>query len=90
MEITEKETERMNSGRLVRAEATVLIPLLAERKASAVTRLTAVFRSGAVAENLTALVAEITTLEDLEREIKRRIKETEHIERKIYASTDGN
>ena len=86
IELTEKEIEKLNRGRTVRAEAQVLLPLLTQKKAAAVDRLIAHFRAGQ-SEMLLTVAAEISVLSGLESDLNKSIRETENLERKIYGET---
>lgn len=84
-DLTEKEIEKLNHGRLLRSEASVVLPIIAKRKEGALGRLIAYFKGGQ--ENmLLPTVAELSALSDLEIEMNRGLKEVEQLERHIYGT----
>ncbi len=62
--------EALTEARMFALAAPVILPLIEKRKKIATERLQAKFREGSL--DFTTLVAEITTLADLEREIKQK------------------
>lgn len=62
--------EALTEARMFALAAPVILPLIERRKKYATERLQAKFREGST--EFTTLVAEITTLADLEREIKQK------------------
>ncbi len=81
-EMTESDARILNEGRLLRAEADLMIPMLAERREAAVARLLQHYRAGEL-DKLTAVTAEICVTEDLKQSIKNKIKRAEQVERKF-------
>lgn len=77
--------DKMNYGRMLRLSTPTLLPLLAKRKENTLGKLIATFKSGH-AELLPLIVAELAVYSDLESEINRTIKETEHIEGAVYGN----
>lgn len=62
--------DQTQEARLFAIAAPVILPLIEKRKRYASERLQSKFREGSL--DFTALVAELTTLADLEREIKQK------------------
>lgn len=83
MELTEAEQAKLNTGRLMRAEADVILPLLREQREAAIQQLIQRFRAGELTL-LTASAAEISSLENALTTIRTRIKQAEAIERRIH------
>jgi hypothetical protein len=82
-EPSEVEQAKLNTGRLMRAEADVILPLLQEKREAAISTLLWKFKEGKLAD-LPAAVASLAALEDMRSEIRNKIKTAEGIERKIY------
>ena len=83
-ELTEAETAKLNTGRLMRAESDLILPLLQTKQALVIGKIVADFRAGKH-EFLLAHAAELSTLADMMTTINRKIKEGEALERKMYA-----
>lgn len=83
---TESEQKKLDSGRLMRAEADVIMPLLLQQREAAVQRLIMHFRAGELDGRLAAAAAEISALETTTQTIRTRIKQAEVIERRIHES----
>lgn len=82
-ELTEKEQTTLNAGRLMRAEADVLLPLLQTKQALVIGKIVAEFRA-AHYEALTGLAAELSTIISMKDDITRAIKQAETLERKAF------
>jgi len=82
---TELEQEKLNQGRMLRAEADLIIPMLTKRREDATARLVHYFKSGEH-DKLTVAAAEIATLTDMAADIRNKIKSAENIERKIHGN----
>ena len=80
--MNERESAKLNEGRMLRVALPVLLPLLQKRKDAAMGRLQSEFKLGK--SDYTALVAELVVLSDIESDILRQNKELEHIEEKHY------
>lgn len=83
-ELTEAEVERLNQGRLVRAEASIILPSLGKKKGEAIMKLIGAYKQGKTNE-LLSITAEISAYADMEQDIKRRNNETEQLERRAHA-----
>ena len=83
-ELTEAETTKLNTGRLMRAESDLILPLLQTKQALVIGKIVADFRAGHH-DKLLGHAAELATLADMKNEITRKIKEGEALERKMYA-----
>jgi hypothetical protein len=66
--MTEQELEKLNAGRLLRDAGQVLLPILANKKASIVSRMCSHFRAGEL-HMLTPLTAELCVITELETNI---------------------
>lgn len=66
----QEKQDALSEARLFALAAPVVLPLIEKRKKYATERLQMKFREGST--DFTTLVAEITTLADLEREIKQK------------------
>jgi hypothetical protein len=82
-ELTEAETNKMNTGRLMRAESDLLLPLLQTKQALAVGKIVAAFRAGKH-EELLPHAAELSTIMNMKDEITRAIKQAEMLEAKAH------
>ncbi len=82
-EITEAEQQKLNTGRLMRAESDMILPMLATKQTLVIANIVAAFKAGAY-ERLTAHAAELSTLSDMKAEITSKIRQAEAIERKLY------
>ena len=81
-ELTEQEQQKLNTGRMMRAESDLLLPLLQTKQAAVLGKIVYSFKAGKH-EELIALAAELSTLSDMKSEITRKIKEAESLERKM-------
>jgi hypothetical protein len=79
---SEKELNELNTGRLMRAEADLLVPMLNRQREAVVAKLCAYYRSGEMAQ-LPVCAAEIVAIENMKSEIKNKIAKAQSIERKI-------
>lgn len=69
--MTEQERhDSLSEARLFALAAPVILPLIEKRKRIAIERIQAKFREGST--DFVTLVAELTSLSDLEREIKQK------------------
>lgn len=87
-DVTEQDMRTMQLGRLMRAEADVILPLLAERREQAITKMLQHYRAGKF-EMLPSAVAELCVTEDMKQTIKNKIKAAEAVERKVMNEHDG-
>lgn len=83
-ELTEQEQQKLNLGRMMRAESDVLLPFLQTKQTLVVALIVSAFRAGEQ-EKLWGLAAELTTLTDMKQEITRKIKEAEILEKKMLS-----
>lgn len=83
MELNDREIDQLNQGRMVRAEADVVLPLLGKQKLGAVAKISTLYRAGDLGQ-LPVAVAELVAIENLETEINKRIKRAEALERRIF------
>ncbi len=83
-ELTETETQKMNTGRMLRAESSALLPLLESKQALLVGKIVQLFKSGDY-EKLTGAAAELSTVWDMRTEITRKIKEAAYLEAKMMS-----
>ena len=88
-ELSERELETLNDGRVLRAESDVLIPLLSTKQALAVGKLIHAYREGQH-EKLLSIAAEISTISEMQNTITQKIKVAEGLERKIYDGERGD
>jgi hypothetical protein len=84
-DLTDKDIAIMQAGRLLRAEAVIVLPMLDERRESAIRSILMHYKAGDIAK-LTNAAAELSVTEDMKEIIKRKIKLAEQVERKH----DGN
>ena len=82
-ELTEAEQQKMNTGRLMRAESDLILPLLQTKQTLVIGKIVADFRSGKH-ENLIGHAAELSMISEMKNDITRKIKEGEALERKMY------
>lgn len=87
-ELTEQEQEKLNTGRLMRAESDLILPLIDTKQAVVVGAIVSAFRAGSY-DRLTGLAAELTTLFEMRNQIKQKIKTAEGLERKLYEKNEG-
>ena len=87
-ELTEQEQQKMNTGRLMRAESDLILPLLQTKQTLIVAKIVAAFKAGHT-EMLTAHAAELSIIYDMRTEITRKIKEAEGLERKMLGDEDA-
>lgn len=80
---SELEQKKLNTGRLMRAEADVILPLLQEQRENAIAKLCLHFRAGEL-NMLPAIAAEINSAETMMVSIKNKIRQAEAIERKVF------
>lgn len=81
-ELTEREQEKLNTGRMFRAESDMLLPMLQTKTAVVVGKIVAAFKSGGKPYEFLAYAAELSTLSDMKAEISRKITEANHLEEK--------
>lgn len=81
----EKELQALNTGRLMRAEADLILPMLERQKEDAVSSICNNFRMGKI-EMLPVFAAQLVSIENMKSEIKNKIAKAQNIERKIYDS----
>lgn len=82
---TEREQHKLNEGRLMRAEADIIMPLLAEKREIAINKLILAFREGH-ADKLPTHAAELSSIEDMLTTIRNKIRQAEVLERKIHGN----
>jgi hypothetical protein len=82
-ELTEHEQQKMNTGRLMRAESDFLLPYLNTKQNLIIAKIVASFRAGDYSA-LTGHAAELTTISDMRNDITNKIKQAEILERKAY------
>ena len=82
-ELTEADIKTLNEGRMMRVESEILLPLLRQRRESAIQKLIGIFKSEEQ-KGILAATAEISCLEDMLTTITNKIKRAELIERKIH------
>lgn len=87
-ELTEAEQEKLNTGRMMRAESDVLLPLLQTKQTLVVGKIVAAFRAGET-DKLIPLAAELSTIFEMKITIGQKIKEAEHLERKMLEDEDA-
>ncbi len=83
-ELTEKEQQKLNTGRMMRAESDLILPLLDTKQALVIGKIVSAFRAGDY-QALTGHAAELSTISEMKTEITQKIKVAEALERKIYA-----
>ncbi len=81
-ELTETEQQKLNTGRMMRAESDLLLPLLQTKQALAIGKLIAAFRAGET--NFVSHAAELSMIDSMKNEITQKIKAAEAIERKLF------
>ena len=81
-ELTEKEQQTLNTGRVMRAESDVILPLLQTKQDLVIARIVAHFREGD-RDKVFAAAAELSILREMRSNIASKIKEAEHYERKM-------
>lgn len=86
-ELTEAEQEKLNKGRMMRAESSMLLPLLETKQTLVLARIVQAFRAGE-SEKLLSLAAELSTLFEMKGEISRTIKQAQILEEKQYADAE--
>ncbi len=82
MSTTEREQEKLNTGRLMRAEADLILPLISTKQSLALNKIVAAFKAGE-RDIIFAVAAELSTLHDMKHDITRKIKEAERIEQRM-------
>lgn len=82
-EISERDQEKLDEGRALRAESQTLLPLIATKTALAVGRLIHAYREGQN-ERIHAIAGELSILKEMESTISQKIKVAEGLERKIF------
>lgn len=82
MDISEKDAQTLQTGRLLRAESDIMLPMLNERREAAVSKIIMYYRSGEL-EKITQAAAELSVTEDLKQTIKNKIKLAETVERRV-------
>ncbi len=82
-ELTEAEQTKLNTGRLMRAESDMLLPMLATKQGLVIAKIVGSFRSGDYG-SLTAHAAELSMISEMRAEITNKIKQAEVLERKMY------
>ena len=82
MEISERDTQILNTGRLLRLEAHVLLPLLNEKREAAIVKILQHYRAGKL-DLIAHGAAELCVAEDMIQTIKNKIKAAEAVERKL-------
>lgn len=88
--MTEKEAQAINTGRLLRAESDVMLPMLAERREHAVQKILLYFRSGEF-EKIRDCAAELCVMDDLQNKIKNKIRAADAAERRMTnGDNNGN
>lgn len=80
---TEREQKTLNEGRLIRAEADIVLPLLRQQREAAISQIIFTFKGGKL-EGLPAVCATLTATEDMITTITNKIRKAEVIERKIH------
>lgn len=89
-DLTEKDAQVLNTGRLLRAESDVMLPMLAERREQVITKLLMHYRGGAM-DKVRDCVAELCVTDDMQKTIKNKIRAADAVERKVLdGSTDSN
>lgn len=83
--MTERDVERLNSGRLLRDAGQVLLPILASMKVGVQGRMIAHFRAGELTM-LTALTAELAVITELETKITQNNHATAKREGNLHGS----
>lgn len=84
---SERETGALNTGRLLRTESSVLLPLLEQQREDAINLLCQAFRAGRL-NDLPMHAAQIVTIDNMKAQIKIKIAKANNIERKIFENTD--
>jgi hypothetical protein len=84
-ELSEKEQQQLNTGRMMRAESDLILPLLQTKERIVIGKIVASFRAGEYGA-LTGHAAELSTLDSMKNEITQKIKLAEALERKAYAN----
>ncbi len=84
-ELSEKEQTQLNTGRMMRAESDLILPLLHTKERLVIGKLIQAFRAGDYG-SLTGHAAELSTLDSMRVEITQKIKTAEALERKAYAN----
>lgn len=80
-DINEHELRAMQFGRLLSAEADLILPLLEKQREMAITKMLQHYRAGKF-DMLPSAVAELCVTEDMKMTIKNKIKQAEQVERK--------
>jgi len=80
---TEIEQAKLNTGRLMRANADVVLPLIQDMREQAISTLIWKFKEGK-RDEIYPEAAKLATLEDMRTSIITKIKAAEVIERKIH------
>lgn len=86
-ELTESEQQKLNTGRLLRAESDMILPLLQTKERLVIAKIVSAFKAGQQ-DMLWAHSAELSTIHDMRNEISQKIKVAESLERKVL--TDGH
>ena len=81
--LTEQENQKLNAGRLMKAESGLLLPLLQTKQTLVIAKIVSAFREGKH-EQLIGLAAELSTLAEMKHEITRTIKTAETLEEIMY------
>lgn len=84
-ELTEHEQKKLDTGRMMRAESDLILPLLQTKQTLVIGKIVNSFRQGDYA-SLTGHAAELSTIESMKSEITQKIKQAEAIERKVFAN----
>ncbi len=87
-DLTEAEQIKLNSGRLMRAEADMIIPYLDTKRELICGKIVQSFRSGQHGD-LLGHAAELATIYEMKSTITSKIKAAEAIERRIFESEEG-
>lgn len=83
-ELTEKQYSKISTGRQLRAESDVLLPLLDQRREIAITKILNFYRAGDF-EKIPSAAAELCAIDDMKIVIKNKIKSAEALERKVIS-----
>jgi hypothetical protein len=86
--MTEKEAQIINTGRLLRAESDVLVPMLVERRELIVQKIIMLYKAGDF-ERIRDCSAELSLIEDMKLKIKNKILAADAVERKLNGDNNG-